>query len=264
MPYYVVNKSKGAGTWHLAIFAVLAIAIAARMLPLRAQSNGTARPAFEVASIRPGDPRYGITLNAIGRTFNCGNYPLREAILLAYHLPNWQLSGVPEDLGNERFNIAAKLPEGFAANGNPRHDKPLMMMLQALLEDRFKLKMHTETRQGSAYGLVVGKRGSRLSGGAPEDPREDGISFRRGQIVGKLATMDDLAYALSDTLELPVLNETAISGPYNFTVEYSRRDDDGLPSLFTAIEQQIGLKLESRKGPTKMFIVDHVEKPGPN
>ena len=76
--------------------------------------------------------------------------------------------------------------------------------------------------------------------------------------------MDDLTYALSYTLELPVLDETAISGLYDFAVNYSRRDDDGLPSLFSAIQQQIGLKLESRKGPMKMFIVDHVEKPDPN
>jgi bla regulator protein blaR1 len=264
MPYYIVNKSKGAGSRRLVILGVLAIASAATTLLLRAQSNSTPRPSFEVASIRPGDPRQGITLNAVGGTFTCGNYPLRDAILLAYHLPNWELSGVPGDLGNERFNIVARLPEGFAARGNPRQDKPLMMMLQALLEDRFKLKLRTETKQGSVYVLAAAKRGSKLSVAAPEDPKEHRIAFRRGQIVGEIATMDDLAYALSDTLELPVVNETAISGLYNFTVEYSRRDDDGLPSLFTAIEQQIGLKLESRKGPIKMYIVDHLEKPGSN
>jgi uncharacterized protein (TIGR03435 family) len=174
-------------------------------------------------------------------------------------------------------------------------------MLQALLEDRFKLKVHRETRQVSAYALSLNKGGPKLqrfSEGSctPFDPAHPdtlpmrllhcGVNFslpfgggpKSRAVEGRGASLDDLCELLRSVLERPVLNKTGIAGRFNFRLEYAPDqstpgwrfaaaepdDPSGGPSIFTAIKEQLGLKLESTKGPDDLLVIDHVERPSEN
>jgi uncharacterized protein (TIGR03435 family) len=231
-------------------------------------AQAASRPAFEVASVKPGDARHGISVTASGRRFVWENIPLSEAIIAAYHIGNWQLAGAPDWINTERFTIQAVTPEGTAIHASPFQDDHLMMMLQSLLENRFKLKFHWQTKEAGVYALVVAKSGPKLKVARDQDlvdpGQRTGMAYRRGLMTGTHATMTDFTRALSVTLERPVSDKTNLTGIYDFVIEYSRADDDGQPSLLTALQEQLGLRLESQKGQAQIFVVDHVERPEAN
>ena len=210
----------------------------------------------------------GIQINVSGRRFVWENIPLSEAITAAYRIGNWQLSGAPDWVNTQRFTIEALTPEGSLSRAFPFQDDRLMTMLQSLLVDRFKLKFHWQAKEAKVYALVVAKSGSKLkaaSAESPEDPnRRTGMSYRRGLLTGTRASITDLTRALSVMLEHPVLDKTDLKGVYDFLVQYSPTGEDDQSSLFTALQEQVGLRLESQKGQAQIFVVDRVEKPEAN
>jgi bla regulator protein blaR1 len=243
----------------------------------RAQSQAAARPEFEVASIKPntsGDHRVSFQITPGGR-LACTNATAKILITMAYGLKPHQLEGGPNWLDTERYDITAK-----GEGGTDRDD--LKLMMQGLLADRFKLKFHRETKELPVYALVVGKSGPKLhateaSGGEMKQFQRMG----RGQIELQGANMGGLADALSSLVGRNVLDKTGISGNYDIKLEWTPDESespmlkgppDGKavpappapeatgPSVFTAIQEQLGLKLEAQKGPVEVTIIDHIEK----
>jgi uncharacterized protein (TIGR03435 family) len=234
-----------------------------------AQPAEPARPQFEVGAVKPGDARLGAQMNVSGRRFVWENITLRDVIEPAYHIGDWQIQGAPGWMDTDPFAFEAVMPEGYSVRVTPFHDDRLMAMMQRLVEDRFKLKFHWQPKEGRVYSLAVAKGGPRFKpseGADSPDPNQAvaGVSYRRGFMKGNRATMAQFAQALSDVLDHPVEDQTGIKGSYDFTLEYSRGDDDGAPSLLTAIPKQLGLRLNARKGQAQIFVIDHVEKPGQN
>jgi uncharacterized protein (TIGR03435 family) len=155
------------------------------------------------------------------------------------------------------YDIKAK------AEGNAGDD--LWPMVQTLLADRFQLKFHRETRELPIYALVVAKNGAKLHAVSAAGL---GVGMGKGRFNGRGADMPTLASVLSNELGRLVFDRTGLSGFYDFTLTFepddTRAADTAGPSLFTALQEQLGLRLEPQKGPVETLVIDHAEKPSAN
>ena len=257
--------------------------------------------AFEVASVKPNkseDHRRGGMQSTPGGRFSATNIPLYALITVAYNLPfqSNRLSGGPEWIRTERFDIEAKAPEGaFAAETTGKaRDEKMRLMLQTLLADRFRLTIRRDTKELPVYALVVGKNGPKLKKAAIEekdcpvgDVDRPGAchAFMGGQGRGlhaKAVDMADLVLYVSNWTDRPMVDRTGIKGLYEIetegwvplrprqalpgaepTAEDLAMADPSRPTLFTVLEL-LGLKLESQKAPVEMFVIERVERPGEN
>lgn len=225
-------------------------------------------PQFDVVSIKPNnsDDRGG-NLRPIAGGFAATNLSLNNLIQSAYKLKPWQILGGPAWITTDHFDIEAK------TDGNPSLQQK-MEMLQPLLADRFQLKVHRETRQLPIYTLAVAKSGAKLKATAAGE--RGYIRAGRGLIEGKNVAIAMLADLLGGSLGQSVANATGIAGSFDIKLEWTptegernysfddRAIDPAGPSLFTAIQEQLGLKLESGKGPIEVLVIDRVEKPSAN
>jgi uncharacterized protein (TIGR03435 family) len=218
---------------------------------------------FEVASIKPciADPHSSGMTTGHGR-LNASCVTLKRSIMGAYGVGPNQVVGGLDWLDSERFDIVAKAE-------TPEGDHGLMAMLQTLLTERFHLALHREDRPIQAYLMEVGKNGPKLEKG---DGTEGKTDNGRGNLVVTNTTMDRFAEVLSRQMDLPVINHTALDGVFNvklkWTPESARAAADGAtadgPSVFTAIQEQLGLRLRAQKVPVEVLVIDHAEKPSAN
>lgn len=171
--------------------------------------------------------------------------------------------GAPGWIDSERYDIAAK-----TATATKLSMEDERSLLRALLADRFAMKSHRETKEGTIYTLRIGKDGARLT-------RHDGGTGTKarascGHLLGGRVTTAVLATMLSRQLEHDVIDETELPGKYDFQLDWT--PDTGAcpgatadqPSIFTAIQQQLGLRLESAKGPVEIIVIDHIQAPSEN
>ena len=246
----------------------------------------TPAPAFEVASIRPctvqdqGKLPIGLFTYPGGR-ISATNYTLKQLIHDAYDMEMYRLLGGPGWVDSERYNLDAKPPESSAsskwvpANFKTPPNPEMRLMLQAVLAERFQLKVHRESKSESVYALVVIKGGPKLN--PPKDTTKQPFvsSGRTGPItaaavsqtfLGTNATMDQLVERLAQHLRRPVLNKTGIHGNFDFFIEYAADDSQSAaaPPLVRAIQDQVGLKLEMQPGSVEVLVIDHAEKPSAN
>jgi uncharacterized protein (TIGR03435 family) len=236
-------------------------------------------PAFEVASVKPTNPsRGGSTFNFAPGELQIAGGTLRRILEMAYDLRTFQILGGPGWLDADRYDISAKNAAALKDLSKEQRIAEMRRGLQTVLADRFQLQVHPETREMTEYTLVVGKGGSKLN--EPDSGVNEGISMDCGVMKGTRTTMSNLAVVLSRQVERPVLDRTGLSGRYNFEMKYmpeggcgSRRPGEGSsssetlpdrPSIFTAIQEQLGLKLGAIKGPVEVIVIDHVEKPQAN
>ena len=215
----------------------------------------SAKPlAFDVASMKrspPFGPGTRVDRKFTPGRFTCSNATLRNLIMGAYSLEDYQISG-PGWLDSVGYDIIATMPPSTSSDD-------AMLMIQSLVTDRLKLKIHRETHELPVYALLVGKGGLKAK---EVEWTFGGVSSSRGRLVSKSTTMESLATILSRQLDRPVLNMTGIKGHYDVRLEWTpegQSTPDG-PSIFTAIQDQLGLKLEARKAPIEMIVVDHAEK----
>jgi uncharacterized protein (TIGR03435 family) len=239
----------------------LAIALAALVL-LRAQSP----LAFEVASVKPAPGFVNARVNLSGPRVTISGYALEGLIMDAYKVEPWQLSGGPVWRDTDPFDILAKAP-----GENAPEPEQIRQMLQTLLEDRFKLKVHRETKEGPIYALVVAARnGPKLKKSIAADSLFSAGGPRRTmEMIFQKHTMEYLALQLANNGRLGrrVVDKTDLTGAWDFTLTFAAGDplpDSNVPDLFTALQEQLGLKLESQKGLVEMLVIDHAEKPSPN
>lgn len=212
-------------------------------------------PGFEVASIKPNNSAGGISAIRLttGRVA-MENVSLKKMTLWAYGIPDdreYALAG-PDLLTSEHFDLQASFP----ADSTPEQ---VRSMTQKLLAERFKLALHKETRQLPVYALVVAKNGPKIH--AVEDGSGK-TSGRPGHFEAAKVTMQHFADLIGRFLGQQVVNDTGLAGVYDFTLEWAPdelKTGDGA-SLFTALQEQLGLKLEGRKASVEVLVVDRVEK----
>jgi bla regulator protein BlaR1 len=259
------------------------------LLPWALFGQAPEAPAFTVASIKPNksnDDRFmlrplrGGGLTATGVT-------LKMLISFAYGVAAYQISGAPSWIGTERWDIEAKTDgeaktEGVEARVSLAESQA---RLRHLLEDRFQLKTRRQSKKLPVYALVVTKGGFKLRPNAVNTTeRKPQVNFRLGAASFTNSSVASLAWQLSQNLGRPVLDRTGIQGDYDFMLKWTPTPDEGRPealglaphagppapsdsngpSLFTALQEQLGLKLESTKGPVDTLLVGHVERPSEN
>ena len=244
----------------------LALSIAAAALALAQTPAPNKPPAFEVASIKPTvikDGSFGIDFPPGGR-FSGRGMTVQNLLRISYELQDHQIAGGPSWIDSEGFDIEARPAAGA---GEPSRQQ-VREMIQSLLAERFHLELHRETRQLPIYALIVSKAGPKLQA-ADANASANG-SIRVGQLVTRKMSMASLASILTFDLGRPVKDDTALKGEFAFSLEWapglSASDDgaSGKPSLFAAVQDQLGLKLESTKGPIEVVVIDRVEKPSEN
>jgi uncharacterized protein (TIGR03435 family) len=264
----------------VAVCATAAAILAAGTL-VHAQTQSAPRPAFEVASIKPGDPnsqmfRIG---SMPGGRFAANNASLKLLIQTAYDVRSHQISGGPNWLDSAKFDIEAKSDSAAPIPAGPAGGPQMRLMLQSLLEERFKLKLHRESKEEPVYELVVAKGGPKLQQAADSlKQQQRGLQMRRGQLTGTAAPMSILVSQLSQQLGRSVIDKTGLTGQYDFDLKWTPEfgqsqggpadagppPDSPGPSIFTALQEQLGLKLESTKSQVDVLVVDHAEQPSEN
>lgn len=225
--------------------------------------------AFEVAVIRPSltDPNAGTSFNVFdGGRLRITNEPVKLLIRAAFQLQNAQIAGGPAWLDTDRYDIEAK-------TGRPEKPDPAQIspMLQSLLTDRFKMKFHNELRELSVYALVVEKN---PKGGPKLKPKSDGQGTamethggqKQSQLVGTGVSMEALASYVGNRLGRIVVDRTGLSESYDFTLEWSpdETSNSSAPSLVTALQEQLGLRLEPQKSPVEVLVIDSLQRPSEN
>jgi uncharacterized protein (TIGR03435 family) len=218
---------------------------------------GQKRLEFEVASIKAPNPTgdRGMNMSTEGDTLRMHNATLRFCVLVAYGVQDYEIDGGPSWIETEKFEIVAKAEKPFGRG-------ELQQMLQALLADRFKLGVRRQTKELSVYHLTVAKGGFKLRAAEP-GPNSLGRRGNGGPVVGQRASMEALASLLSTVMRRRVLDQTGLQGVYDFTLEFAPLEavDSPLPSLTTALQEQLGLKLEAGKGPVEVLTIDRAERP---
>jgi uncharacterized protein (TIGR03435 family) len=235
---------------------------------------------FEVASLKasaPGGRGGAIRPAPGGERYVANNVPLRLMIAVAYQIKADQIQGGPDWIATIPFDMNAKA--GRAASIDE-----LRMMLRNLLAERFQLKFHRETKELPIYALTVDKGGARLKEHPFQNAGEPWIEERAEKFLhmnlsARSVTMKYFAFRLSQSLDRPVVDQTGLSGDYDFELSYTRDLPPGIPenaqlngvpidtsgpNIFAALPQQLGLKLEPKKGPVSIFVIDHAEKPAEN
>jgi uncharacterized protein (TIGR03435 family) len=204
-----------------------------------------------------------------GDRFTSTNVTLIQLLRIAYGVQEFQIAEQPGWAGTERFDVEAKMtqPETDSAAWQP--------MLQTLLADRFKLAVHRENRQATTYDLVVAKNGPKLTAADtskcdPANPACSGFRASAVQIIGTSVTMEQLAVRLARSIGRIVTDKTGLKGAYDLKVEWPEEDRftsagaSASAGIFGALQEQLGLRLESVKSPVETLIIDHAERPGEN
>jgi uncharacterized protein (TIGR03435 family) len=233
-------------------------------------------PRFEVAAIKPSKPddegQHYSTTNA---RFSMENYTLRRLILVAYGLKSEsQITGGPDWMDKPAFDIVAKIDETEAARiSNLKRNERLKefgLLLQSLLADSFHLQVHQVERVMPVFALVVANSGAKLARSPTTHQRQNFSSMRSGHLEAKSTSMDAFAEHLTrmpEAGEKVVLNRTGLEGDYDFKLDWAPDYGSGVPpdaaspGLLTALQEQLGLKLESQKGSIKVIVVDSAAKP---
>jgi uncharacterized protein (TIGR03435 family) len=268
---------------QIALFALAVLA--AWQAGLQPDSRMSAQSAtFDAASVKPnmsGDTR--MRAGTTGRTYTATNMPLRRIILAAYELQplDFRLVGGPAWIGSDRFDIVATIPDGSSPRQVPA-------MLRSLLAERFKLIVHTETREAPMYALVLARSDGRLgpqliraavdcdaeaaAGRVVSQPKPGEPLICESEvgsgILGRGKPLSWLARMLPSFVERPVVDRTGLTGGFNFDLQVAPQNSATGPEpgggIFTALNEQLGLKLESIRGPLEFVVIDSVDAPTAN
>jgi uncharacterized protein (TIGR03435 family) len=294
------------------VLMVLGIAVVA--IPTFSQAHGAARPSFEVASIKPSDPgqRGSMIQNQPGGRMIIRGMPFRGLMTFAYGVRDFQISGGPGWATTDFWDMEARAEEGSipppTGPPDPNTPNPMAIRLQSLLEDRFQLKIHRETRDLPIYELSIAKGGLKMKSsedqtpfrpperGAPPPPSLQpggamprfSLRMGRGTMEAVAMAIPNIVQAFSSQLGRTIVDKTGLKGLYDLKLQWTPDGpalggpvgpggppgpggpeaappiDPNGPSIFTAVQEQLGLKLESAKGPVEVLVIDSVQKPTEN
>jgi uncharacterized protein (TIGR03435 family) len=230
-------------------------------------------PAFDVASVKvsppgtvPGERRRRDNIQVSPGTVTMRGVSLKGAIRWAWHVTEFQVTG-PDWLDSERYEIAGKA-------AGPATEEQLRLMMQSLLQERFKLALHRQTKELSAYVLVVGKNGPKVHETKTEGEASIDINQRQLSVSVQRAPVSQLIDLMSNVLRAPVVDMTGLTGRYDLTLNVAKyaadmaaqgKSMDSAPAdpqalISMILQEELGLKLEARKMPLELVIVDHAEK----
>lgn len=254
-------------------FTTIAAIVIAAAVSGRAQqpAPGTApQPSFEAASIRSNPGIGAIDFRFFPNRFVATTFTLGQLIEQAYNIQPRELIGGPDWVRVERFDVTA-------TSGTEVGQDEMRLMLRSLLADRFQLQIERETRTGTVYRLTARNVRNVNPPAKPDErpvvtqPRNDKNGFLSYEYVGHNATMEQLAVTLAGQLRAPVIDETGLKGNYDFRVSWvfdtpfgGFQPDPNIPTIFTALERDLGLKLEAGKGPIPVHVIRRVSKPTAN
>jgi uncharacterized protein (TIGR03435 family) len=258
MPHYtvtIVPTMTSAARLVLSVFVVASFSNG-----LQARPCGT----FDAASIKPNTGGGGggyPELAPGGKRFTATNQLMVELIMFAYDVSPVQISGIPSDFVQGRYDIGATCEQAMTKEQLPQ-------MLQALLAERFHLSVHRELKEQTVYALIVGKGGPKLHETLHEDEKP-GLRQKDHSFTFTNAAMSNLVGVLSQLAGRKVVDRTGLSGAYDFTLSYapdraSPAADSFPDSVFTAVREQLGLNLEAQKSQVDFIVVDRLDRLIPN
>jgi uncharacterized protein (TIGR03435 family) len=244
-------------------------------------------PTYDVASIKPSKASDETTLLFRPGAFSAKGMTLKSLLKEAYGIQDDQISGAPKWVSSQTYDIEAKVDGVDAATLEKLSEDQFKGMFRSFLRDRFQLKVHWETKELPVLALVVAKGGPKLQQAKPGDTYPDGIKgpdgkpaghagmlmWGRGRLTGQGIPIGNLVPPLTQELGRIVEDKTGLTGNYDIELRWTTDDaspdsrsasDSPGPSLFTAMQEQLGLKLESQKAPVQVLLIDHVEQPAPN
>jgi uncharacterized protein (TIGR03435 family) len=271
----------------------LARSIPFAMASLSAIAQTTAAlPVYDAVAIKPDKSGSGrMMFTTRDDAYQATNVTLKMLLAQAYGIREGLIAGLPPWADSAHFDIDAKIVEYDAATMKNLSREQQRAMLAALLVDRFHLKVHPEVKSLALYDLVIAKDGPRIEAAAPAAaaslrnqppaPKDGppamgrgGISFRSSdagwEVTADAIPLSNLATFLADRLEREVIDKTGLTGEYDVHLKWTPDNapqplpDDAPPNLFTALQEQLGLRLQPGKGPVKTLVVDHVEQPTEN
>lgn len=289
----ICGIAKGARLGTACVVAMLGSAIGlAQSTPALAPAPATAPAAFDVISIhrsgaKPtvnGGVEFSFTkTDETDDGFVAENITLKAVISDAYQIKPDNISGGPDWIGSDRYDISAKVATSDGAAPVKLARPQRRQMLQTLLADRFNLAVHIETKDDPIYELVVAKGGSKLHAFAPVKGAPRGVTGLDGKYYSGIDSLGGhgiivlqgypvslLADFLKPELGRPVIDKTGLTGKYDISLRWTPDNTSpdsplaGGPSIFAAVQEQLGLKLNSTKGPVTTLLIDHVERPSAN
>ncbi len=248
---------------------------------------------FEVATVKAADPdaRGGRFMMQPGGKLSINNMTLKNIIAIAYQVRDFQITGGPGWMTTDRFDIEARSGDQAPApdmrsmkeDQREKFQKELNQRVRALLADRFKLVVREEEKEMPTYALVVAKNGPKLKASELKEGGNLGIRMGRGEMTGMTAQMKMLANVLGNIAGRPVTDKTGLDGTFDWTLKWTpdaitpnspvpgsdkpnapEPSDVSGPSIFTALQEQLGLRLEPQKAPALMIIVESAAKPSAN
>jgi uncharacterized protein (TIGR03435 family) len=250
----------------LSIVVITSIAIAGQ----------AARPSFEITSVKPStiaDAAGGFGFSPDGVTIS--NYSLRRLISNAYGVMDYQIIGGPSWISTDRFEVLGK-----AAPGSHPSRQDLSLMLQSLLEDRFKLQVRRDMKIGPVYSLVVTKSDGTLGEhlrrspidcqtaetSVRRDPEKCSMRYEFGGLHSRGMVLESMVMYVQSVVQRPIIDLTKLTGGFDYDLAYNQSGsaDSTAPSIFSALQEQLGLKLVSEQGPVETLVIEHADHPTPN
>lgn len=253
---------------HLAMFVS---AGSAQAVPGTVDTAPAVPPNWNAVSVKPVQncaSGSGMQLMKDGVHIFC--LPLRALVQIAWAISEGsRVLGIPSWASDEMYNIDAKVGGEDVVSFGKLNVAQRNQMLQAMLQDRFKLRAHTESRELPVYDLVVAKGGPKLKAATPDEVAKPMLWRRnRGEIDSTAMALSSLPSMLAGELDRPVVNHTGLTGKYDYTLQFTpamgAAPDSLAPSIFTAMEEELGLKLVPSKAPLDVLVIDRVERPDAN
>jgi uncharacterized protein (TIGR03435 family) len=247
--------------------AALAASTAIAQSPIKPMASD-AHPSFEVATIKPHDPnshRQGWHVR--GDRFLIEDQTVTSLMMYAFSIDKHQVADVPDRLGNAHYDI-----EGTIDTPGEPSLRQQQEMIQKLLADRFQLKFHHEQRELPVYAIQLAKGGAKLKPATHPDVEANQDASSHGSevtVTFTSATLADFILGMQFFLDRPLVDQTGLTGKYDIAVRYTYDEDHALdpnapPGIFTAIQEQLGLKLDAVKAPANVIVIDHIEPPSAN
>jgi uncharacterized protein (TIGR03435 family) len=252
------------------LLVVLTFALAAT---IAAQGSPEKKPSFEVASIKPNKDTGGGSWSTSGGRQTIIGTTATVLIMSAFNVHEYEVVGAPSWSDSERLDVITQT-EGKSTREESR------LMMQSLLEERFALKAHLETREGPVYRLVLAKKDGTLGPQLLKSTSQCGdkppasVPWALYACQGRTGPADmvmgatlfsGLTTTLESLVDRRIVDETGLTGRFDVKLEWSRGPNDvERPSIFTAIQEQLGLKLEPARGPSRVLVIDHISRPTPD
>jgi uncharacterized protein (TIGR03435 family) len=269
----IINDSPRASFAEMRFLPRLVL-VTCLLVAMSARGQGADRLTFDVISIKP-SPADAFDTRLVpmpgGQTYQARNMSVKYMFSFLFRVPMQRLTGGPAWLNDTRWDIDAKATHSYGLDD-------LHRMFQNLLLDEFNLTFHKENKEGSVYALLIDKSGLKMKADTSAEELTSPITHRLsdGSTIGKRVPINYLCWWLMSSVDrdaIPVIDETGLQGFYDFTLKYLPELPPGydmsklppgmadLPSIFTALREQLGLKLEAKKGPVEIYVFDAARKP---